>query len=91
MNIKKDEWGGDTYYLNFNENCFAHIQNDWKQLFGKWNWITFHFIHIYFEKDTMTKGYEFEMMLLGFGFRVRYNYDPTYWDNKIKEIENEKL
>lgn len=88
MRIEKDKYD-NTYYLHLSENCFVHTQNDWKQIFGKWNWYTFHFAHIYFEKDIMTRGYEFEFILLGFGFRFRYNYDPTFWEEKTEEINKE--
>ena len=62
MNIEKGEHD-KTYYLNITENCFTHLINDWEQLFGKWNWYSFHFIHIYFEKDDMAGGYEFEFIM----------------------------
>lgn len=52
-----------------------HGINDWKQLFGKYNWYTFHFIHVYVEDDIWTGGFEFEFVVLGLGFRFRYNYN----------------
>lgn len=51
--------------------------NEWKQLFGKWNWYTVTIIHIYFEKENMAYGYEFIFTLLGLGFRIRYNTDQS--------------
>ena len=64
-----------TYYLHFTKDCFVHSINDWKQLFGKYSWYTFHFIHLYIENEVWTGGFEFEFAVLGLGFRFRYNYD----------------
>ncbi len=47
--------------------------NEWSQLFGEWNWVTFTFINIEFENDKMTQGLELLFIVLGFGFRIRYN------------------
>lgn len=55
-------------------DLFIEIINDWSQLFRKHNWYTAHLIHVYFENDVMTGGYEFEFIVLGLGIRVRYNY-----------------
>lgn len=75
MKIIKPTKYDDNWYLHFTDGCFMHVQNDWKQLFGKWNWYAFHFIQIYMENDVMTGGFEFEMIVLGLGFRFRYNYN----------------
>ena len=61
------------YYLCFGNDAFIHIINDWEQLLGRWNWYTFHLIHIYLEKDEMCGGYEFEFVIFGLGFRLRIN------------------
>lgn len=85
----------NNIYIHFTKNCFLHFLNDWKQMFGKWNWISVNFIQIYFEKDIMTGGYEFECMLLGLGFRIRYTYDDSKikkWSKEVSKIikKNEK-
>ena len=87
MKINK-EYG--VWYFNVTENLFFHFKNDWGQLFGKYNWISMNFLQLYFEKDTMTHGYEFEFMVLGLGLRVRYNYDDYFnkVDKEIKELGN---
>lgn len=73
MKLTKNKYD-KKYYLQLTKECFAHTINDWVQLFGKWNWYSFHFIHLYVENDIMTGGYEFEFVVLGLGFRFRYNY-----------------
>ena len=64
--------------------------NDWAQLFGKWNWISYTLFTIDFENDRMTHGYEFRFILLGLGVMVRYNTDEALklfekWKNEAKE------
>ena len=54
--------------------------NEWLQFFYafKYNWKDFDFalIEIRFEDDKkMTGGAEIEIILLGFGFTIRFNYD----------------
>jgi len=63
--------------INIIDNFFIELKSDWFQLFGKYNWYSFNLIKIYFENDKMTGGIEFEFWLLGFGIRIRYNYDDT--------------
>jgi len=70
------------------------IINEWKQLFGKFNWYTATFIKIEFEKDEMACGYEFLFVVLGLGFRIRYNTDKALelfekWDKEVKMSEKE--
>lgn len=65
--------------------------NEWRQLWGSWNWISCTFVQIYFEKDSMTHGYEFMVILLGLGIRIRYNTDRALaqFDRWTREIEIE--
>jgi len=63
--------------------------NEWGQLFEECNWYGVTIIHIYFEKDIMTHGYEFSFTLLGLGFYLRYNTDKALrlfakWDKMKK-------
>lgn len=84
MKIVKDKYD-NKYYLYLSEDCFLHIYNDWAQIFGKWNWISMNFVHIYFEKDIMTGCYEFEFIILGLGFRCSYKYTyDTELDKRLK-------
>lgn len=64
--------------------------NEWKQVRGGFNWYTFTIIHIYFEKENITHGYEFWFTLLGLGFYLRYNTDKSLeqfdeWEMEVKE------
>ena len=67
------------------------FENEYKQLIGGWNWYSFTFINIYFENDRWTHGYEFIFMVLGLGFRFRYNTDKALelFDKWDKEIQHE--
>ncbi len=61
--------------------------NQWKQLRGGFNWYTFTPIQVEFEKENMAYGYEFIFILIGLGFRVRYNTDKSFeqfdvWENE---------
>lgn len=64
------------------------FRNEWKQLFGEWNWYSFTLVYIYFEKSY--HGYEFWFTLLGLGFYLRYNTDKSFeqfaeWDEEMTE------
>jgi len=61
--------------------------NEWKQLIGSWNWYTFTFINIEIENDLFTHGVEFLFIVLGFGFRIRYN-KPSF-DKWAKDLMKE--
>ena len=65
-----------------------HFYNQWEQFYFwnwkkiKWNWYTFTFFHLEIENDNMVPGYELEFMLLGIGFRFRWNRD---WEKEEME------
>lgn len=82
-----------SWYLHFTDDCFAHLINDWEQVFGSWNWYTFHWIHLYMENEIMTGGFEFEFVVLGLGFRVRWNYalEESPVGKSIKDYKEERL
>ena len=70
--------------------------NQWEQLKGGFNWYTMTFIQIEFEKELMAYGYEFIFIILGLGFRVRYNTDKSLkqfdeWDDEALEARLKKL
>jgi hypothetical protein len=73
------------------DNLFIEPLNDWRQLSRQfnWNWYTFTFIQIEFEHERITGGIEFLFILLGLGFRIRWNYDPSKLEDMIKEIPEE--
>ena len=70
------------------------IHNDWKQIFGKYNWYSFHVCYIYLEKDEYIGGWEFWLVLLGIGFYFRINNDKALrqfdkWNREAKgEVKN---
>ncbi len=84
----------NSIFINFTKDFFIELKQEWSQLWGKYNWISMNFLHLYFENDKMTGGYEFEFMVLGVGLRVRYNYNDTLdkmseqADKEIKEYLN---
>ena len=91
IKFKKEE---DATYLYLGESCFIHTVNDWKQFIPrkdvKWNWYEFRFIEIYLENDVnFAPGVEFSFVILGLGFRFRYN-KPEFnerckkWDKEIE-------
>ncbi len=76
--------------INITKKLFLDLSTEWEQLFGKYNWYSFTFIGLYFEKDDFTKGYEFVATFLGFRLRVRYNTDRAMaqfdeWEKESKE------
>jgi len=66
---------------------------DWSQFFSPRNWYTFRFAFIEVEDDRCMGGLELTFILLGLGFRVRYNYAETEKvqgiQEQLKEISNE--
>lgn len=67
---------------------------EWSQVGKQYNWYTFTFVHVEFENDTMTKGYEFTCILLGIGFTLRYNTDDAFklfdeWDQECSVAAQE--
>lgn len=50
---------------------------EWSQFAGGCNWYTFHPIQIEFEDDRMMGGVEATVIVLGLGFRMRWNWRVT--------------
>jgi hypothetical protein len=50
---------------------------EWSQFFEGCNWYTFHPIKIEIEDDRHLGGVEATFIILGLGFRVRWNYQET--------------
>ena len=59
---------------NMRNNNSILQNSSWEQLVDKWNWVTFHVVQFEVENDTMTGGCEATVIILGAGFRIRYNY-----------------
>ena len=71
MKLKnEDGW----WTLELSDKCFIEPKFEWEQLVDKWNWVTFHVVQFEVENDTMTGGCEATVIILGAGFRIRYNY-----------------
>ena len=64
------------------------LNNDWSQLVGKWNWITFNLFKVYMEKDKQFGMFEVVIYLLGFGIRVYWTYDVKQLNKKVEEYES---
>ena len=86
----------ENWSLHFGDDVFFNPINEWKQLYEplilkgtKYNWITFHPIHIMLEDDIMSGGYEFEFIVMGFGIRTRWNYG--FEDSEVGNILAENL
>jgi hypothetical protein len=61
---------GTDKYTGF----FIDWVEDWSQFFGPCNWYTFRPILIEFEDDRAMGGIEATVIVLGLGFRARFNY-----------------
>ena len=57
---------------------------EWSQFFQSCNWYTFHPFMCEFEDDRIMGGVEFSLMIMGIGFRVRWNYAETEQYKRIK-------
>jgi len=72
---------------------FIDWVEQWSQFIRHDNWNTFIFIQIEFEDDRMMGGVETTIILLGLGFRLRWNYKETEFskefDERLKEILGE--
>lgn len=65
--------------------------NDYANLIMTWrfNWVSFHFLHFYFEWDKITNGLDLEVAVLGIGFRVSIPLKGTtpQKDELLKRLE----
>ena len=91
MKLIKDKCDA-CWYLHFTDNSFVHAINDWEQVFGRWNWYSMHILHIYLENDGMTGGFELEFVVLGLGFRFRWNYafEESETGKRLAQFEKSK-
>ena len=68
---------------------FIHWIEDWSQFFRPCNWYTLRPILVEFEDDRIMGGVELTAILLGVGFRVRFNYARTEKvDEMISSVED---
>ncbi len=71
------------------DNFFVNFINEWCQFAGEFNWYTFTFLELQFENEKMTGGAEFVFIVLGLGFRVRWNYKPEILEQMMDEAKEE--
>ena len=81
---------------NLKEHLVFEWYNEWEQLdyTKKWNWITGTLINIHFEAEHF--GYNFQIVVLGLGFYVRYNTDKSLklfkkWEREAKKTDWGKI
>lgn len=74
-------------------HCFIEGIEEWSQFSGGCNWYTFHPLLIELEDDRCMGGVEGTLIILGLGFRVRWNYRETEMTKdiarRIAEIESD--
>ena len=74
------------------DRMFVELHEDWSQLFQRCNWYTFRFADVQFEWDKHMGGIEASVILLGLGFRWRWNFAETEATKRIgkavQDIEN---
>lgn len=74
-------------------NWWIYFIEQYSQFLGGCNWYTFNPIFIEFEDDRIMGGVAFTFIILGLGFRWRYNYKETPTMKKIRksieEIKND--
>jgi hypothetical protein len=88
MKLERDEWG--HWSLQLTERAFITPEWEWAQLRPGYNWRTFHLMHVMFEQDGMCPGWEFEVIVLGVGFRLRANDDWSKSENGRHLLEAEE-
>lgn len=73
----------DTY-----KGFYIYWIEEWSQFFRPCNWYTFHPIQIEVEDERNMGGVEATIIILGLGFRVRWNYTETDFLKGIrKQVE----
>ena len=66
-------------------NFLFEFIEQYSQLFRIDNWYTFTFAFVEFENDKVMGALEFQVTLLGLGFRIRWNHTETETKKDIKE------
>lgn len=56
--------------------------NEWRQVFGRWNWYEFDFVQVCLEKDNLDGMGEFRVIFLGLGFRIYWEWGTIDADFK---------
>jgi len=72
-----------------NKEFIFEFKNDWRFLFGKYNWTTFTFVDFYVEHEKWLRAWSMQFTLLGLGVYIRLNYDVAFLQAKMKEWEDD--
>jgi len=58
----------------FYRRIFVNFFSEWGQLLGKYNWTNWNLccIQIMYENDIILGAYEFQIIIFGLGFRIRF-------------------
>lgn len=62
----------------------AELIQEWTDLWPPYNWATFHPVMIEFEDDAALGGFEVTIILMGLGFRIRWNHTRTEMVERIE-------
>jgi len=78
-----------TLFFGSDNQHLAYWVNEWSQLFGKYNWFHFTLIRLDCERDLVVPGFELVFIILGLGFRIRWNddWEGTEFGNRLKDLE----
>lgn len=68
------------------DNWLFHPIEEWSQFFESCNWYTFNPIKFEIENDAALGGFEITSIILGLGFRWRWNYTETEKLAEIKQV-----
>lgn len=63
--------------MSAKSEMFIEWIEEWSQFLGGCNWYTFHFCQIEFEDDRMMGAVEATFVIMGLGFRWRWNFRET--------------
>lgn len=66
------------------EGFFVEWIEEWSQFFEACNWYTFRPFMLEFEHEVNMGGVEMTLVIMGLGFRARWNYRETETVKKIK-------
>ena len=71
-------------------NLFLELVEQYSQFFEECNWYEYRIAHIELENDVMMGGVEITFIVLGLGFRLRWNHTETeamkHCRDAVKEI-----
>ena len=77
-------------YLEIGPVILSGIQ-EWSQLFEPCNWRTFHPVMVEIEDDIILGGVECTVILLGLGFRIRWNHSQTEFGDELSRRVGELM